>query len=305
MAAGKREIGFTRADMVKEAEANGYEVTERLVTDWSSQGLLDHPERRSKGKGGGRGANYVYSANQRDLFLTLLGHRQTMSGVAGLTVIPVSIWLLWGDEFVGLAQVRRALVTWVGGVPWERSFERAELLAKRAVRELAASNADPEARADLELALTTVVYSRTFDMDEISALVRAVIDPNGTGRRHGPIGQNAEELTEAFGALITGMTTFENADNAAFIEARLRYRHTVSSYLADWPRLSAQDTIGTLFERPTLEMFINRACRDLLTHIGLRQISLGLGRSLPRLDLVRWTRPPAGMPISDRLPLTT
>ncbi|MGP0108439.1 MAG: hypothetical protein ACLPR9_06190 [Acidimicrobiales bacterium] len=296
--------GFTRAELVREAKAAGYEVTERLITDWSSLGLLDHPVRRSKGTGGGRGATYLYPPTQRDLFLSLLQHRGSGQGVARLTVIPVGVWLLWGDEFVGLPQVRRALSTWVGGVPWERSAERAQQMAKKAVRELAESSADPEAKAALEAALADVVYNRHFDKEQISPLVRAVVDPKGTGRRHGPIGQSVEEVTEFLGSLITGMTTFEHAEKGAFIEARMRYRQTVASYTADWPRLSSADTIGTLFERPTLEFFMNRACRDLLTHLGLRQVATGTGRELPPLELVHWTRPPVGLPISDQFPMT-
>lgn len=286
--------GFTRAELVREATAAGYEVSERLVTDWSSLGLLDHPIRRSKGKGGGRGATYLYPTNQRDLFLSLLQHRGSGQGVARLTVLPVGVWLLWGDEFVGLPQVRRALSTWVGGVPWERSAERAELMAKKAVRELAEPGAEPEAKAALEAALADVVFNRHFDKERVSPLVRAVVDPKRTGRRHGPIGQSVEEVTETLGSLITGMTTFEHASNGAFIEARMRYRQTVTNYTADWPRLASSPTVGALFERPTLELFMNRACRDLLMHLGLRQVATDAGRSPPPPDLVRWTAPAGG-----------
>lgn len=304
MGRGSATGGFTRAELVREAKAAGYEVTERLITDWSSLGLLDHPVRRSKGKGGGRGATYLYPTTQHDLFLSLLQHRGSGQGVARLTVIPVGVWLLWGDEFIGLPQVRRALSTWVGGVPWERSAERAQQMAKKAVRELAEPNADPEAKAALEAALANVVFNRHFDKERVSPLVRAVVDPKGIGRRHGPIGQSVEEVTESLGSLITGMTTFERAGNGAFIEARMRYRQTVAGYTADWPRLSPSATLGSLFERPSLEFFMNRACRDLLTHLGLRQVANDAGRSLPPPDLVRWTRPPAGLPISDRFPMT-
>jgi hypothetical protein len=296
--------GFTRADLVNEAYAGGYDVSERLVTDWASLGLLDHPVRRSKGKGGGRGASYVFSAHQRDLFLSLLQHREPGKGISRLAVIPVSVWLLWGDEFIGLSQVRRTLATWVGGVPWERSYERAQQMAKKAVRELAEPNADPEAKANLEEALVQVVFNRQFDKESVSPLVRAVVDPKGTGRRHGPIGQSVEEVTEFLGSLITGMTTFEHAGDGAFIEARMRYRQTVAGYTADWPRLASNPTIGSLFERPTLEFFMNRACRDLLTHIGFRQVATDAGRSLPPPELVRWKRPPVGLPISNQIPMT-
>ncbi len=295
---------FTRAELVKAAGDAGYEITERLITDWTSLGLLDQPERRSKGKGKGRGALYVYPANQRSLLLNLLQHRNDGSGVSRLTVLPVGIWLLWGDDFVQLRQVRKALATWAGGVPWERSFERARLMAKKAVREMAEPGAPAEAREALEEALTDVVFNRRFDQDEISPLVRAVIDPKKTGRRYGPMGQTAEEVTEGLGCLITGMTTFEHADTGAFTEARMRYRQTVTSYTAEWPRLTARTTIDNLFERPTYELFMNRACRDLLTHLGLRQIAIDTGRKLPPLELVHWTRPPVGLPVSHQLPIT-
>ena len=199
------------------------------------------PERRSKGKGGGRGAKYVYSTNQRDLLPHPVAAPPSGQGVARLTVIPVSIWLLWGDEFVGLRQVRRALSTWVGGVPWERSYERAQLMAKKAVRELAEAGAEPEAKAALETALADAVFNRHFDQDQISPLGPRRRRPQGNRATPRPIGQTTEEVTECLGSLITGMTTFEHASTAAFIEARMRYRQTVAGYTADWPRLSAQD----------------------------------------------------------------
>lgn len=287
-----------------EAHTHGFEATERLVTDWTSLGLLDHPERRAKGKGQGRGARYVYSSNQRDLFLTLLLHRRSVRSVASLTVVPVSTWLLWGDEYIHLSQVRRALSTWAGGVPWERSYERARLMARKAVRELADAKADSESKAELEEVLADVVFNRHFDKDTVSLLVRAVVDPKGIDRRHGPLQQSVEEVTEALGTLITGMTTFEHASTGAYTEARMRYRQTVAGYTADWPRLAATPTIGMLFERPSLEFFINRACRDLMMHLGLRQVAIDEGRSLPPVDLVRWTHPPVGLPLSDQHPMT-
>ena len=101
------------------------------------------------------------------------------------------------------------------------------------------------------------------------------------------------------GAIITGMTTFEHASNSAFIEARMRYRQGVASYTADWPRLSANAGLGELYERPSLEFFLNRSCRDLLINIGMRQIATDAGRDIPPPELVRWKHPPIGLPISD------
>src|SRR5689334_1712348 len=121
--------------MVEQAADAGYRVTERLVTDWANQGLLDHGERVPNPNG--RGAYYVWPDNQRDLFLTLLAKRPALKAVATLATIPVSIWLYWGDEWIGLPQVRRALDTWVGEVAHPRSLVRTRAHAQSIVRSLA------------------------------------------------------------------------------------------------------------------------------------------------------------------------
>ncbi len=105
--------------------------------------------------------------------------------------------------------------------------------------------------------------------------------------------QTVEEVVEALGCLLIGMATDRQASDAAFQEARLRYLQFVLSYQADQPRLAA--AFGSWFEEPTLELLINRSCRDLLTHLGLMEIAARQGRPLPPPLLIDWTRPPADL----------
>ena len=84
----------------------------------------------------------------------------------------------------------------------------------------------------------------------------------------------------------------------------MRYRQTVAGYTADWPRLQANAALGELFERPSLEFFLNRSCRDLLVHLGLSQVATDDGRALPPPEIVRWKHPPIGLPIAESNPAT-
>ena len=98
---------YDRVGLVKAATDAGYSrVSDRLVTDWVSKGLLDQPERQARGKGNGRGAKYEWADRQCELFLSLLMHRDEVTYVDSLASLPVSMWLYWGDEWVPLRQVK-------------------------------------------------------------------------------------------------------------------------------------------------------------------------------------------------------
>src|SRR5258708_18588146 len=81
-----------------DAAAAGYEVTVRLVRDWTQAGLLDRPRKRPAGRGRGS-SPALYPENQRKLLLTLLSKRPGNS-IKSLARIPAGIWMYWGDEDV-------------------------------------------------------------------------------------------------------------------------------------------------------------------------------------------------------------
>jgi len=98
--------------LVADAAGNGCHVGVRMIRDWTELGLLDYPQRLGAGKGHGS-RQAMYSANQRNLFLTLLHHRPN-NKIRSLARIPVGIWTYWGDDYVPTSQARRAMNTWLG-----------------------------------------------------------------------------------------------------------------------------------------------------------------------------------------------
>src|SRR5206468_606477 len=123
----------TIGEMIADAEAQGHKVTARLVRDWTEAGLLDYPRRRPAGKGHGS-RHALYPESQRKLFLTLLHHRAAGNGIPSLARIPVGIWVYWGDGFVPVRQVRRAMLTWIGDP--RSSLRKARETAKEVARQL-------------------------------------------------------------------------------------------------------------------------------------------------------------------------
>ena len=245
--------------MVREAQAAGFEVTERLVTDWSSLGLLDHPERRSKGKGQvGAPATCIRPISGTSSSPCSSTARQ--SGRGPLTVLPVG----------HLAALGRRLHRSAPGAPGLVHVDRAESRGSApssGPKQMAktggagagdTASAEPEAKATLDAALTDVVFNRTFDRDAVSPLVRAVVDPKGNGRTpwsHRPDRRGGHRAARC---------THHRHDHLRARKQRRLHRgrnalppdgDQLHRRLA--PALSPRH-IGALFERPSLEFFINR-----------------------------------------------
>src|SRR5205809_339547 len=119
---------FTKVALLAEAQRAGFTASSRLITDWVSVGLLDQATRRGRGRG--RGLTATWPEEQKNLFLTVLKKRQETARIAPLCNIPVFVWLWWGDSFIPLRQVRRALNTWSGANEHGRSWRTAEQAAE-------------------------------------------------------------------------------------------------------------------------------------------------------------------------------
>ena len=76
-------------DLVADAHRAGHtRVNARLVNSWIPKGLLDHPQRRPRGRLGSDKA--LHSANQRKLFLILLDKRRDLPSLASLAQVPLA-----------------------------------------------------------------------------------------------------------------------------------------------------------------------------------------------------------------------
>jgi hypothetical protein len=262
--------------LVADAASAGHKVTVRLIRDWTEAGLLDYPEHRPAGKGHGS-RQALYPASQRNLFLTLLHHRSG-NGISSLARIPVGIWMYWGDEYVPLRQVRRAMSTWLGDP--RASLRRARETAREMARQLDNPAATPAARRELREALADLAYTGRADFGRLERAVTGVFDA-GFGTLSRAVGHPAAPAVSdsvivllkarlrAIDLLKTGKVSDED-----FCAARHGHQVAYAEYAAQQRFLAMHapaDNPG-MYESVTAENALNACCGHLLTTIGLASL---------------------------------
>lgn len=260
--------------MVRSAKSRGYRTaSKRLLADWVSLGLLDKASDRGLGKG--KGKRYAWPQAQHDLFITLLGHRQRAPATsrATLTNFPAAVWLIWGDAYVPIRQVRRALRTWVGR-HGATSWKQSQATAHEVLDQLDHPNASDQDRSALTQAITRAGYQGRIDAAELRPLVRRVFDPNQTGMTRGPLGlMKADDYIDTVVARTTALGYLDDAPDTAYEQAREIYRRAgplaqrappipIAGQLISARSLGAQPTVS-------FEAVVNRACLDLITLLGV------------------------------------
>jgi hypothetical protein len=269
-------------DLVADAAAGGYKITERLVRDWTEHGLLDNPRKRPAGKGLGS-APALYPASQRNLLLTLLHHRPGKS-ISSLARIPVGIWMYWGEDYVPLRQARRALMRYLGdprGPNYLRdatraSRERAKTAARAILGQLDSPQATRKARQELLRVLTESAYTGRLDFPLLERAVRAVFEPGTTNIRRA-IGHPAAPITtESFIAVtrarLTAVTelTASRVSDEMLTKARDAHLFAYAEYVARQPFLAAAPPgIPELYASVTAEDTLSNCCGHLLSALGL------------------------------------
>jgi hypothetical protein len=259
--------------LATDAARTGHQVGVRLIRDWTEQGLLDYPQRRPAGKGHGS-HQALYSANQRNLFLTLLHHRPN-NKIRSLARIPVGIWMYWGDDYVPTSQARRAMITWLGDP--RVSKKQARHTAQEILRQLDNPSATPSARRELLDALTDIAYTGRADYQRLERAVRDVFEP-GASKIRKAVGHLAApmmadsmiELTkarlEAVARLRANKVTHDD-----FRQARHAHLLTYAEYAMRQLMLAAHApaTAPDLYEPVTAETALINSCGHLLTTLGL------------------------------------
>jgi hypothetical protein len=274
----------TISDLVCDADAAGFQATERLVRDWTRHGLLDYPQRRPAGKGHGS-APALYPAAQRNLFLTLLAKRPG-NNVASLARIPVGIWMHWGEDWVPLRQARRALLRWLGdpdaGARFEKdalrtSKRRALAAAKAITAQIESAGSTPAARHELIEALASASYSGVPDFARIDNAVKAVFEPGFSTLRKAAGHPAAPVMTESiiciFKARLTAVTalTAGNVTDEQLTGARDSYLFAYAEYVAAQPVLAKASPAGRpqLYAPVTAEDTLSNCCGNLLSALGM------------------------------------
>jgi hypothetical protein len=267
----------TIEDLVTDAANAGYKATVRLIRDWTEVGLLDHPQKRSAGKGHGS-SPALYTANQRMLFLTLLDHRAGNS-ISSVARIPVSIWMYWGEQHVPLRQVRRAMPTWIGDP--RVSMRRARDTANEILRQLDNPRTTKSARRELVETLAHVAYTarpdRQPDYEQLEQAVRNVFEP-GSSQIRRAVGHPAAPLVaDAVVDLVkarlagVGLLISDELPDNAFHQARQVHLVAYAEYAARWQSLAdaAPPQNPDMYQPVTTEIALSSACGHLLTAIGM------------------------------------
>lgn len=279
--------------MLEAAKEAGYEdVSKRLLLDWTNLGLLDTPERKSRGPGGGSGSRFEFADHQLELFLALLQQRKGLRYVAGLASLPVSAWLYWGDEWVPLRQVRKALMTWWGRGGHVQSLAKTRELAQRFVDVLVGDQGSKAKRKRLVDEITSSFDAKHYDVAKITQLVEDVL-ASLPGGHWGPFQMGTQEAVDLLRAMTVAMEHYDEFSDGAFYEARARLRQNAVAYFRDQPKMADDRVWGHLFNEMSFQDLVNRACADLLIGLGFMRIAIDYGRQLPPVELQQWTRPPA------------
>lgn len=282
---------FTRAQLVAAAKERGYKVTDRLVTEWVRLGILDHPDRVGR-TDGRRGAMYVWPDTQYHLFLTVLAMWSTVGHTKELVQIPVSVWLYWGEEWISLRQVRRAAETSVGLFGPPRSYERALANAREVVNQLKRPDAPRAAVAALRKALADGLYRGDIDPRALRPLTAAVLKIDPATEGWGPFGADVDQVVARLCATARAIRNLDSFTDSDYYEARAKLRVAILDYAQSWQEYACHPTYGHMFEPVTLELLVNRACRDLLFSLGQGRLARDSGLVPVPIDDSKWTRPP-------------
>lgn len=270
--AGEAHDGIVN-DLLADARRLGHPVTPRLITDWVARGLLDHPQRRSRGRGHGS-TKAVYPAAQRQLFEVLLTHRAAGGRVSHLAAIPIAIWVYWGDEYVPLRQARRALLRWL--YDYRRTMPNlAAHAADQLLDQIGHPDAAPADRYQLRQLLTHAISSgHITGVDEMYRVVQRVFDPYEQGRTLGPPAAPLTPQTIVDAAVRREAAAVavqqDRLPDPIWRDARNMLRAGLVDYLRQQPELAAQaGELADLFAAPALDQLINGVVPNLLFALGV------------------------------------
>lgn len=264
------EPRYSADELIAAARARGFDIKKRLVADWVSIGLLDRGTDRGRGRA--RGKDYLWSENQRRLFLTLLDKHQTVRRPVLLN-IPASLWLIWGDNYVPLRQARRAIATW-SGANHRAGIARARLTARKVVAELEHPKAGRETRKRLRDLVTEAAYGQTIDQGALLEAANAVYMPASARPTDPEIVMTPETYVrvvqarlEAVRCLAAVAPVDKPIPDDVFLAARQTYLTTGPTARMAAAPLSREEHILAPAQMPAEEI-INSACLHLLTVLG-------------------------------------
>jgi hypothetical protein len=234
-----------------------------LITDWVGLGLLDRPHKPGRGRGAGSDPG-TWSDAQVQLFLALWRQRPHAS-IAELCNFPVYLWLFWGNDYVPLGQVRRAMNTWLARI--RHIPMRAADDAAAQILSVVDEGRPTRARRDL---LAEALRTEPPDLKQARDQLPKTAVPGGTitvapGRK---VEIDPELIMGLIGGRVAAEDQLAKLPDHLFEWARFFNLYTEGAYAEDQQRLVAHPRHGRLFPRRQHDDMIKRACANLLTLLG-------------------------------------
>lgn len=266
------EPRYTSAQLLEAAAATGKPVSARLLDDWVRVGLLDRPAR--KGLGRGKGSLATWPETQLKLFLATLDRRRAgaVKQQATLCNVPIFIWLNWGEEYVPLRQVRRALSTWIkahrrGSLRGGRHSAR---LVVEQIQHPDSSKADRKALIDQIALVANRGRVDPGHREEMLRLLGAVHEPPGAKRSAGLTDATPETWLFAVEAQMAATKRFGDLTDEHYELARAMHLSTLRQWHARRDGIKLPVPTWQHLEHQELEERANRACQDLLLGLGMQ-----------------------------------
>jgi len=300
---------YTRAELLEQAHTRNLSLSDRHLTDLIEDGLINGPCKN--GLPGG-GSEAVWPQEQLDLLLTVLKKQQDLDQQAGhhvyarklLCNIPVCVWLYWGEAYIPLHQVKRAMVTWARAC--HRSPKSKAKQSAGHITQLSASpRSDRDDKEGLIKRMITLATSgeslKDNEVEDLLYLFKDVIDPEDIGEAKGPA--RAKLSAEAIVGLIHARLTAINhlsAQNGGISSipdaiwhwARTTHLFTSKLYAQTQPEYASDPTLDSvmrgLFEPLNMSEMLNNACAHLLAVLGLGILDEPLPGLPPSLQPQVW-----------------
>ena len=256
------EGAYTKEEMLQAAAAEGLQANSALFDRWVALGLLDAA--RAEGRGYGRGVLRTWPEGQLQLWRTILSQRQR--GVARprtLANVPVSLWLFWGEDYVPLRQVCRALETYaeIGRTAPRHDYRES---ARTLVRDFAAPQANRHAKEALIDVLTESARTGRLDEDGLQRLAVAVVGPTDHAQQ-----ADGPRVAGSIRAQFAARASFHSFKDYHLRWARAMYLFASEDYSRTRSTLASDPRFGHIHGPYDFEHALSRACQDVLYILGL------------------------------------
>lgn len=267
---GRPEPGSLN-DLLNDARQLGLDFDERPARDWHRRGLLGSPQRRPLGRSRGSGAA-VYSSEQRALFQAVVRNRVTGCRYSTLATVPVWAWLNYGDDWVSLAQLRRALRSAVGPHPGQ-SLRLARQSTQQLLQMMDFGQGRPGDRGRLRDELTEQLYDGRINPNALRPLVAAVFQPVGLPVVRGPAAASltVDTVTFQLAMRLRAAAKLHRVTDEQLHTARLQHQASWAEYQQLRPELAQHaGSLRPLFDEAPLDQQVLSSVGTLLLLLGIQ-----------------------------------